>query len=182
MLAALVALALAAAAAAEKKGGLPQLNASDFAPQLFWLALTFGLLYLLLARIALPRIGSVIEERQGRIQRDLDEAERLKGETEKALANYEAALAEARGKANGIARGMRDKLTAEVEAERARIERQAAAKIAEAEARISQTKAKARAEVDEIAAETAEAIVDKLIGRGVSTDEVRRAVKAVAGE
>ena len=106
---------LAAGAAAvpdtvKAKSGLPQLNVADFAPQLIWLALTFGLLYLIMSRVALPRIGEVIEERSQRIQRDLDEAERLKGETEKALGAYEQALAEARAKAQGIAKETRDKL------------------------------------------------------------------------
>ncbi len=68
-----------------KSAGLPQLNTPDFAPQLFWLAVTFVLLYWIMAKIALPRIGEVIEERKDRIQRDLAAAERLKGETDKAL-------------------------------------------------------------------------------------------------
>ena len=79
----------------EKKSGLPQLNAPDMVPQLIWLALTFGILYFVLSRVTLPRIASVIEERSNRIQRDLDDAERFKGETDEALAAYEQALAEA---------------------------------------------------------------------------------------
>lgn len=93
-----------AAAAGEKKQGLPQLNANDFAPQLFWLAITFALLYVIMSRVALPRIGSVLEERKDKIQRDLATAERLKGETEKALEAYEKALADARANAAAIAR------------------------------------------------------------------------------
>ncbi len=68
------------------------LDAGTFAPQLVWLALTFGLLYLLLKRFALPRVGEVIEERRDRIQRDLEKAEKLKAETAQALATYEQAL------------------------------------------------------------------------------------------
>jgi F-type H+-transporting ATPase subunit b len=183
MLAGFVALlAAAAAGAAEKKSGLPQLNVPDFAPQLVWLALSFALLFLLLARVVLPRIGGVIEQRRNRIQRDLDEAERLKRETEKALSAYEDALASARGKANEIAKGMHEKLGAEIEKERARVEGQLAAKLAEAEARIADTRAKAMAHVEEIAAETAEAIVAKLIGYDAGSQDVRRPVKARAGE
>ena len=74
-------------------------------PQLFWLALTFGLLYVLLKRFALPRVGEVIEERRERIERDLEKAEKLKAETQLALSNYELALAEARTKAGVIAKG-----------------------------------------------------------------------------
>ena len=151
------------------KSGLPQLNVTDFAPQLFWLALSFIVLYVLLARIVLPRIGSVIEERRNRMQRDLQEAERLKTETEKALAAYEEAYAAARSKANDIAKRTHEALSADVEAERSRVEGQVAARIADAEARINETKSKAMAHVNEIASETAEAIVARLIGQDART-------------
>ena len=88
-----MAIVLAAANAAQ--GGakvFPPLDPATFVPQLVWLAIAFGLLYLLLSRVALPRVGEVIEERADRIRRDLDQAEKLKAETEGALAAYEQAL------------------------------------------------------------------------------------------
>jgi F-type H+-transporting ATPase subunit b len=158
------------------------LDAGTFVPQLVWLALTFGLLYLLLKRFALPRVGEVIEERRERIQRDLDKAERLKAETQQALASYEQALAEARARANALAKDVRDKLTAEVDKERAAVEAQIAAKLAEAEERIAQSKARAMAGVGDIAADTASAVVAKLLGKEVSKDEVKRALVQRAAE
>lgn len=155
---------------------MPQLNPADFAPQLIWLAITFIGLYLLLSRIALPRIGEVIEERRDRVQRDLDEAERLKTETEKAIASYEQALAEARGKAHNIAQGTRDQLTAEVDRERAEVDAQLAEQTAAAEERISLAKNAALTQVNEIAVDTAETIVNELIGAKPSSDEVSNAV------
>jgi F-type H+-transporting ATPase subunit b len=97
MIAAIPAFVAAAAEATHegKSGGLPQLNPADFSPQLVWLALTFVVLYFILARVALPRIGEVIEERKDRVQRDLQAAERFKQETDEALAAYEKALSEA---------------------------------------------------------------------------------------
>jgi F-type H+-transporting ATPase subunit b len=157
-------LAVMAAAAAEAKSGLPQLNVPDFAPQIIWLAISFGVLYFLLSRFTLPRIGEVIEKRQQRIQRDLGEAQRLKTETENALNAYEQALATAKTNAGGIAKQTRDKLAAEVEAQRQKVERQLAQTQTDAEARIAKTKAGAMAQVDQIANETAAAIVDRLIG------------------
>ena len=178
-----LAIGLAAGAgAAEKKGGLPQLHVPDMAPQLIWLALAFGVLYLVLSRLTLPRIASVIEERQNRIQRDLDEAERLKGETDEALAAYEQALAEAHARANGIARDTREKLAAEVNEERAKVEADLAGKLAEAEGRIATLKSEAMAQVGDIATDTASEVVKKLIGADVSVDEVRAAVQPPAGE
>ena len=160
----------------------PPLDPGTFVPQLFWLALMFSLLYVLLKRFALPRVGEVIEERRERIQRDLDRAEKLKAETQQALADYEKALAEARASANGIAKDMRDKLDAEVGAERAKVDAQIARKVADAEARIAQSKTRAMASVGEIAADTAGAIVAKLLGREVSRDEVNRALLQRAAE
>lgn len=171
----------AVALAGEAKGGLPQLHPADFAPQLIWLALTFGALWFLMARVALPRVGCVIEERAQRIQRDLDEAQRLKTETEKAIADYEASLASARGRASGIAKEIRDKLAAEVEAERSKVERQMAGRLADAEKRIADMKARAMQEVGQIASDTAEAIVAELQGQPVRKDEIAGAVKTVMG-
>ncbi len=160
----------------------PPLDPGTFAPQLFWLALTFGLLYLLLKRFALPRVGEVIEERRERVERDLARAESLKAETEQALANYERALAEARTRGNAFAKEMHAKLTAEVDAERSRLDAQIAQRIADAEARIAQDRARAMAGIGDIAGETAGAIVAKLIGKEASPDEVKRALMRRAAE
>jgi F-type H+-transporting ATPase subunit b len=158
------------------------LDAGTFVPQLVWLALTFGLLYLLLKRFALPRVGEVIEERRDRIQRDLEKAEKLKTETAQALASYEAALAEARAKGNAIAKTMRDELSAEVAKERAAVDARIAQKLAEAEAQIAQSKAKAMASVSDIAGDTAAAVVAKLLGQEVPREEVQRALVQRAAE
>lgn len=182
MLSSLAVFAATAAAAAEKKSGLPQLNQPDFAPQLVWLALTFVVLYILLKKLALPRVGEVIQERRDRIQRDIGEAERLKGETDKAIAGYEQALNQARTNAAAIVKENRDRLMSEVDAERAKVEQQAAAKLAEAEQRIAGMKSNALAQVSSVAAETAGAVVAKLTGQSVGADEIRRAMAPGAGE
>jgi F-type H+-transporting ATPase subunit b len=90
----------------------PPFDPRTFPSQLFWLALSFGALYFMMSRIALPRIGEVIEERRDHIQRDLDEAARLKSETDAALKSYEQSLADARVKAQGLAKDTREKLAA----------------------------------------------------------------------
>ena len=111
-----------------------------------------------------------------------EEAERLKVETEKALAAYEQELAAARGRAGTIARETREKLAGEVDVERTRVDNQVNAKLADAEKRIFDMKSKALAQVNDIASETAGAVVAKLIGTEVSADEARRALEPVAGE
>lgn len=160
----------------------PPLDPTTISPQLVWLSITFVALYFLLKKIAIPRIGGVIEERQNRIQRDIDAAERLKDEVDAAMKTYEKSLADARGNATAIARETHERLTAEVDRERAGVETATAKKLADAEARITETKRKALSSVGEIASEIAGPVIKQLTGRDVSADEVKRALNAGPGE
>ena len=161
---------------------MPQLDFSTFAPQLVWLAITFIALYLFLGRVALPRIGGVIEQRRDRIADDLDDAARLKAQTDDAIAAYEASLAAAKAKATGIAQEMRDALAAETEKERAKVEAMLNEKTTEAELRIAKTKKQAVANIKEVAAETAQAVVQKLIGAKVTKKSASTSVTSVMGK
>ncbi len=169
----------------EQDGGhsdvFPPFDSTTFGSQLLWLAIAFGLLYYLMSRLALPRIASILEERNDRIADDLAEAEKLKQETDEALAAYEQALAEAKQNAHAIAQEARDKSKDEVEAARGKIEGELEAKLAEAESRITAVKADAMTEVDVIARDTAGALVDMLIGASGKAD-VSKAVDAVLAE
>ena len=155
---------------------MPQLVSGDWAPQLIWLAITFTVLYFIMARVALPRIGTVIEQRRDRIAHDLDQAARLKDQTEVAIITYEAALAEARAKAHGIAQETRNKLNAEMDRQRHALEEKLSAQTAEAETRINTAKTDAMGQVRDVAGETAEAIVSRLIGGTVAKDKLDAAV------
>jgi F-type H+-transporting ATPase subunit b len=157
---------------------MPQLNPLDWAPQLIWLLITFGILYLLMVYVALPRIGSVIEARAAHIAKDLATADKLRRETEEAIAAYEQALAEAKQKAHGIVEEGRAKLKEETAAERATLERDLAKKSEEAEARIAEAKASAMKEVNTVAADVAADIVRQLIGAAPSKAELAKAVEA----
>ncbi|MFO1171064.1 MAG: F0F1 ATP synthase subunit B [Hyphomicrobiaceae bacterium] len=157
----------------------PPFDPTTFSSQLIWFAIAFGALYLIMSRIALPRIGSVIEERKSRIRRDLDEAERLKGETERALRAYEQAVGDARGNATKIAQETRDKLKSEVDAERQRLDKEIGERLAKAEAQIKSATATAMGRVSEIATDTAETIVGELVGLKVDRSDITGAVKSV---
>ncbi len=159
---------------------MPQFVLQDFAPQLIWLAISFVALYLIMARVALPRIATVIEERRGRIASDLDQAEQLKHKTDEAIAAYEEALAKARAKALSIAQETREALAAEVEAEKSQAEKQIGEKTDEAEKRIARAKSDALTHVNEVAGEVAEAIVKELIGGNATKSEVNQAVSKAA--
>ena len=160
----------------------PPLDSSTFAPQLVWLAISFGLLYMLVWRVILPRVGKVIKERSDQIKGDLAEAEMLKAETEQALMSYEQALADARTKANAIGRGIHDEVAAAIDEERAKAEAEIAARLSDAERRIVEAKGKALASVGDIASDVAGAIVARLIGKEVSKEDVQRALARHAAE
>ena len=161
---------------------MPQLNPLDWGPQLIWLLITFGMLYLLMVKVALPRIGSVIEARADRIKKDLAEADRLRRQTEEAIAAYEQALAEAKQKAHAIVEEGRAKLKAESAAERARLDADLAERGAEAETRIEAAKAAAMRDVNAVAADVAADIVRRLIGIAPAKGEIDQAVAAARKE
>jgi F-type H+-transporting ATPase subunit b len=162
------------------EGAFPPFDSSTYASQVLWLAITFGLFYLFLKRVVIPRISGTMEVRHDRIASDLDQAARLKEEADAAVAAYEQELADARRKSAAIAQEARDSAKAEAEADRRGISDALDAKLADAETRIEEIKRVALADVDSIAEETAGAIVGELIGGDVDKQTVAAAVKAVS--
>lgn len=146
------------------KAGFPPFEPTYFPSQLLWLAITFGLFYLFLKKVVLPRIGGILEVRRDRIAHDLDTAARLKEDADAAIAAYEQELADARAKSNRIANDARDAAKAEADAERKQVEAGLNAKLADAETRIASVRASAMKDVGAIAEETATAIVQSLVG------------------
>ncbi len=159
---------------------MPQLDFSTFASQLVWLTITFGFLYFVVAKFALPRIGGTIEQRADKIANDLDRAQSLKDDVDKAIASYEQALAEAKSKAHTIAQETRQKLGAEIEAERQRVDAQIAEKVADAEKAIDKAKTTAMGNVNKIASDLAGEIVADLTGKKASAAAVSKAVSSVS--
>lgn len=147
---------------------MPQLDIATFPSQLVWLAISFVVLYLALARVALPRIAEVLENRQNRISGDLERAGRMKDEAAKVLADYEKALADARARAQAQIKAAADELAAVA----ARREGEAAARLAEqvkaAEGRIAAAKQTALGGLRAVAIEVAAAAVERLAGGGNS--------------
>ncbi len=163
-------------------GVFPPFDQSTYASQLLWLVITFGLFYVLMQKVIVPRVGGILENRHDRIAQDLDEAARLKSEADSAIETYERELAAARAKAGQIAAEARDTAKAKADAERAAVEAELAGKVAAAEARIADIKAKAFAEVDTIAVDTVGAVVEQLIGTKATAADIKAAVSGVAGK
>lgn len=160
------------------KVGLPQLDTTTFASQLFWLLISFAVLYVIVSRIAAPKIGGVIQDRANRIKGDLDSAAQAKSQSEAAVANYEKALADARANALKMSDEIRNKVQAEINAKNESAAAQLAADMAKAEARISEMRKNAMARVGDVARETAADIVVKLTGETANAGDVEAAVTA----
>ena len=160
------------------KPGLPQLAVGSFAGQLFWLVISFVTLYLVISRIAVPKIGGVIADRQAKIKGDLDSASDAKRASEAALANYEKALADARGRALKLGDDIRNQMQAEANAKNDVAAKQLAADTQKAEARIAEMRAGAMARLGTIARDTANEIVQKLTGESVAASELDAAINS----
>ncbi len=154
----------------------PPFDSTWFPSQLLWLTITFVILYYIMAKVIVPRIGGILEDRRDRIASDLDTAERLKQESEEAEAAYEKALAEARAKAFTIAETAREEAKVAADAQRAESEAALNKQLATAETRIAEIKSQALSDVGAIAAEATEAIVAMLTGTTVGHDEADKAV------
>jgi F-type H+-transporting ATPase subunit b len=159
-------------------GTFPPFDSSTFASQLVSLAIAFVALYLIVSKIALPRVGSLLDERQGKIDGDLAEAEKLKEASDAALKAYESELAAARARAQAIGAETREKLNAAAEAERKTLEQRLSVKLAEAEKAIAATRTAAMRNVRGIAADAAAAIVQRLTGIAPDGKSVDAAVDA----
>lgn len=160
------------------KAPFPPFQGETFPSQIFWLVICFVALYLLLSRVALPRLGRAIDERRGKIEGDLDAASRLRNESEAAQAAYEKALADARVKAQALAGETQAKLAAEAEAQRKTLEADLKSKLDAAEKQIAATKSAAMSNVRTIAVDTTGLIVERLIGKAPAKQAVERAVDA----
>jgi F-type H+-transporting ATPase subunit b len=146
------------------KPPFPPFNKEYIASQLVWFVIAFVALYLIIARLAIPQIGGIMAARGKHIADDLAEANRLKDQSDAALAAYEKSLADARSRAQALANETRERLNAQAEERRKALEAQLNVKLAEAEKSIAATKTAAMANVRGIAVETAAAIVERLIG------------------
>ncbi len=158
----------------------PPFDGSFYPSQLLWLAITFGGFYLVMKKVLVPRVGGILEMRRDRIAQDLDEASRLKGDADEAIAAYEQELADARAKAGQIAATARDKAKSEADAERTRTEADLTEKLAAADAKIRTVKDKALGEVGDIASELTGEIVQRLIGVSGSKKDISQAIGRVA--
>lgn len=156
----------------------PPFDTHNFVPQLVWLVIVFGILYYVMSRVALPRVGGILEARRARIEGDLGDAARMQEAATAASAAYDQKLADAKARAQALAQETHDRLHAETEARRKELESALNAKLAAAEAQIQDTKSRAMASVGDIARDAASTIIQHLTGKPADPAAVAAAVNA----
>ncbi len=168
-------------AAEAASGGLAQFDLSTWSSQIFWLAITFGLLYFVLAKFILPRIGAGISERGDRIADDLDAASRMQKEAEMAGVAYERIMTDAKAKAHNIAESTRKSVDDEIAKEVDEAEAEFASKQAAADERIQNIRVSALSQIDTVAADTVNAILEKVGNIKPTATQIKSAIAALKG-
>ena len=162
---------------------MPQIEQiNTFASQIFWLLVAFAVLYWLMAKVALPRLEKVIEDRRRRLDDDLEKAAAMRSEAEAVIAAYEKALADARAQAVASVKATNDKLAAEAAQRLAQANASIAERTTAAEKRIAEARTQAMTSVREIAVEAAQAMAERLTGAGVDRGRIQAAVEGAMQE
>jgi F-type H+-transporting ATPase subunit b len=161
---------------------MPQLDVTTFVPQLFWLVVTFFVLYLLMRLVALPRVGAAIAARRSRLDDDLARAAEIRAQAEAAMAEYQASLADARAQAHEALRQTAERLAAEAAERQRQLAEALAAQLKAAEGQIAAAKSQAFAEIRGVAIDVARAVAQKLTGADTDEPSLAAAVDRVAAE
>lgn len=161
---------------------MPQFDPTFFSPQLFWLLVSFVTLYVVMSFVAVPRIGAVLDERQKKIDDNLEKAAQMKAEAEAAVAAYEKALAESRAHATAVIKETSERLAKQSEQRHKELADKLAEQIKSGEARIAAAKETALANVREVATDVAGSVVSRLVGAAPDQAKVVSAVAAAMQE
>jgi F-type H+-transporting ATPase subunit b len=161
---------------------MPQLDFSTFPSQIFWLAVIFVLLYLLMARVALPRVSAMIDARKARIEGDLERAGQMKAEAEAVMAAYERSLADARAQAQATLKEAMERFAAQAAEHQRKAAEALGAETTAAEKRIAAAKAEALAGLRAVAIDVARTATRKLVGVDVDEGSAAAAVDRVMRE
>ena len=155
-----------------ESGGMPQLNPEFWISQIFWLTLTFGILYIVLSKIILPKISTNLELRKSQIQENIELAEKQRESSESKLKEYEDKILKSKQEANNIFKDAREKALRDINLKKEVLEKQIDEEIKKAEDEINILKKNAPEKINKIAIETSSEILKKLIGAEVNSSSI----------
>ncbi len=157
---------------AAESGGMPQLNPEFWVSQIFWLIITFGILYVVLSKIILPKINSNLELRKSKILDNIEAADKLREESESKLREYDEVISKSKIEAKNIFNQTRDKVVKDIDTKREVLEKQIDEEVKKTEEEINKLKREAPAKINKIAIETSSDLLQKLIGAEVNNSSI----------
>jgi len=157
---------------AAESGGMPQLNPEFWVSQIFWLTITFGILYVVLSKLILPKISANLESRKSQISDNIEAASRQREESDKKLKEYDEIISKSKTEAKKILNQTREKTLKDINAKKQVLEKQIDEEVKKAEEEIKKLKSEAPSKINKIAIETSSELIQKLIGSGVNNSSI----------
>ena len=155
-----------------ESGGMPQLNPEFWISQIFWLTLTFGILYIVLSKLILPKISANLELRKSQIQENVEAAEKQRESSETKLKEYDSIILKSKLEAKNIFKDAREKVIKDINSKKETLDKQIDAEIQKAEKEINLLRKSAPEKINKIAIETSSELVKKLIGADVNNSSI----------
>ena len=162
---------------AAESGGMPQLNPEFWISQIFWLIITFGILFIVLTKVILPKISDNLETRKSQILENIETADKQKEESQKKINEYEKIILESKIKAKNYFNDAREKILEDINKKRAALEKDLDEEISSTENELSEFKKSSGDKVIKIAAETSAELIKELIGEGVNSSSIAAIVE-----
>ena len=157
---------------AAESGGMPQLNPEFWISQIFWLTLTFGILYIILSKLILPKISDNLESRKSQILENIEAAEKQRENSEEKLKEYEEIVSKSKMEAKSIFNQARERALKDISAKKEVLDKQIDDEIGKAEQEIKELQSGAAEKINKIAIETSSELIQKLIGAEVNNSSI----------
>ena len=157
---------------AAESGGMPQLNPEFWISQIFWLTLTFGILYLVLSKLVLPKISANLELRKSQIQENIEAAEKQRESSDNKIKEYDKIILKSKVEAKNIFKNAREKVIQDINAKKDILDKQIGEEVKKAEQEIAILKKSAPEKINKIAIETSSELLKKLIGAEVNNSSI----------
>jgi F-type H+-transporting ATPase subunit b len=157
---------------AAESGGMPQLNPEFWVSQIFWLTITFGILYVILSKLILPKISANLESRKSQISDNIEAASKQREESDTKLKDYDKIISKSKTEAKNIFNQTREKALKDINTKREVLNKQIDKEIQKAEEEIKKLKLEAPKKINKIAIETSSELIQKLIGAGVNNSSI----------
>ena len=165
---------------ASESGGMPQLNPEFWISQIFWLTITFGILYVFLSKFILPKISDNLELRRSQILENIEAAEKQREESEKKIQEYEEIVQNGKNEAKDYFNQARKKVTKDINVKKDSLDKELEVEIKKAETEIQNLKNKAPEKINKIAIETSSDLIQKLIGIEVNSSSISAIVDDIS--